>query len=514
MRAVATRDIPDDIEGYGKVSRFSDLRGSLTEVVRAPVRIIPAASGNSKLLPDIGAALRECGVGDGATLSFHHHLRDGDYVMNLVLAAAAQLGLRDLKIAASSIFPVHAPLVEHMRTGVITGISTAYVAGPVAAAISAGLLQAPAILQTHGGRVRAIESGDLPIDVAFVAAPTADDYGNLDGAHGPSACGPLGYAEVDVRSARRVVAITDNLVPYPACPAQITQDYVDFVVTVAQIGDPSKIASGTTRVTVDPVGLEIARNAAQVIEAAQLLRDGFSFQTGAGGISLAVAQYVRQKMQDQRIQGSFAAGGITGLIVEMLEAGLFRSLFDVQCFDLRAVQSYRDHAAHQAMSASLYANPCNRGAVVNRLDTMILGASEIDLDFNVNVTTRSNGVLMGGSGGHADTAAGAKLALVTTRLQAGPYPKIVDRVTTITTPGSTIDVLVTEAGVAVNPQREDLSSLIAASGVKVMPIARLRELARSTAKADGRDDPSTGARIVAVQQYRDGTVIDVVRQVR
>jgi citrate lyase subunit alpha/citrate CoA-transferase len=476
------------------------------------VRVVPVASGSSKLLPDIATALRECGVHDGATLSFHHHLRNGDAVMNLVLDAAALVGLRDLHIAASSIFPVHAPLVEHIRTGVITRISTAYVAGPVADAISAGLLRAPAILQTHGGRARAIEAGELSIDVAFVAAPTADDYGNIDGSHGPSACGPLGYAQVDARSARRVVAITDNLVPYPACPVEITQDYVDFVVKVERIGDATKIVSGTTQVTADPVGLEIARTAAQVVEAAQLLREGFSFQTGAGGISLAVANYIGRKLADQRIAGSFASGGITGALVDMLAAGLFRSLLDVQCFDLRAVQSYREHAAHQAMSASLYANPWNRGAVVNRLDAMILGAAEIDLDFNVNVTTRSNGVLMGGSGGHADTAAGAKLALVTTRLQAGLHAKIVERVGTITTPGSTIDVLVTEAGVAVNPEREDLLSLLGGAGIKIMPIARLREIARSAAGTEGNPASSLGKRIVAVQQYRDGSIIDVVRQ--
>ena len=100
----------------------------------------------------------------------------------------------------------------------------------------------------------------------------------------------------------------------------------------------------------------------------------------------------------------------------------------MQCFDLKAVESYRRDAAHQSMSASMYANPHNRGAVVNQLDTMILGAAEIDLDFNVNVTLGPSGLIIGGSGGHSDTAAGAKLALVTTQLAARRHPKIVDRV--------------------------------------------------------------------------------------
>jgi citrate lyase subunit alpha/citrate CoA-transferase len=514
MASISARTIPDHVDGYGKVKRFSGVNREPREVVLAPVRSISEQTGASKLLSGIGAALDACGVRDGATLSFHHHMRNGDHLLNLVLAEAAKRGLRDLTIAPSSIFPIHAPLVEHMRTGVVTGIYTAYVAGPVAGAISAGLLRNPAVLQTHGGRARAIESGELPIDVAFIAAPTADDYGNLNGVDGPSACGPLGYAQVDVRSARRVVAVTDNLVPYPACPGEITQDLVDFVVAVPQIGDASQIVSGSTRVTEDPVGLQIAQTAAAVIDASGLLVDGFSFQTGAGGISLAVAKYVGQLMRDRHVQGSFAAGGITGQIVDMLEAGLFRTLFDVQCFDLRAVRSYRDNPAHQGMSASLYANPWNRGAVANRLDTMILGAAEVDLDFNVNVTTRSDGVLMGGSGGHADTACGAKLAIVTTRLKAGKYPKIVDSVTTVTTPGSTIDVVVTEAGVAVNPLREELAARLVAAGVNVVPLARLHDLSQTDVSPMLGADAAAGQakKIVALQQYRDGTVIDVLRQ--
>ena len=160
------------------------------------------------------------------------------------MAEIAALGLRDIKIAASSLFPVHAPLVEHIRSGVVTGIATGYMAGPVAEAVVRGWLATPAVMQTHGGRARAIESGDVHIDVAFVAAPTADTYGNLNGVDGKSACGTLGYPMVDVRHADRVVAITDNLVPYPACPIDITQDDVDYVVAVELIGDPRLIASG------------------------------------------------------------------------------------------------------------------------------------------------------------------------------------------------------------------------------------------------------------------------------
>ena len=319
---------------------------------------------------------------------------------------------------------------------------------------------------------------------------------------------------VDVRCADRVVAVTDHLVPYPVCPLDIAQDEVDFVVSVESIGDPKGILSGTTRPTTEVVGLQIASTAAQVIAASGLMCEGFSFQTGAGGVSIATSLYVKALMSEGRIQGSFGAGGVTAYLVDMLEAGLFRSIFDVQCFDLKAVASYRDDPRHQAMSASLYANPHSRGSLVDQLDAMLLGAAEVDLDFNVNVTTGSSGLILGGSGGHADTAAGAKLAIVATRLVAAGGPKIVERVGCITTPGETIDVIVTEAGVAVHPGRAELRERLVAWGIDVISIEKLHSLARDQAPvqpvgaARGAD-----ARIVGVSQYRDGTVIDVLRQV-
>jgi citrate lyase subunit alpha / citrate CoA-transferase len=503
----------DFIEGYGPIKPFAGAFANIGKVTRAPVQVWSARPGAAKVLPSIRAAIEACGLKDGATISFHHHLRNGDDVVRAVMAEIAALGLRDIKIAASSLFPVHAPLVEHIRSGVVTGIATGYMAGPVAEAVARGWLATPAVMQTHGGRARAIEAGEVHIDIAFVAAPTADTYGNLNGVEGPSACGTLGYPMVDVKYADRVVAITDHLVPYPACPIDITQDHVDFVVSVESIGDPQLIASGTTRPTTDPDRLRIAATAARVVEASGLLVDGFSFQTGAGGISLAVASYLKGIMAERRIIGSFAAGGITGMIVDMLEAGVFRTLFDVQCFDLKAVESYRRNPAHQAMSASMYASPHNRGAVVNQLDTMILGAAEIDRDFNVNVSTGTDGMIIGGSGGHSDTAAGAKLALVTTQLAGGRYPKIVDRVTTLTTPGETVDAVVTEEGVAVNPRRADLRERLVAAGLPVVPIDQLRERAEHRTGGPFQLRERDLSRVVAVVEYRDGTVIDVTRQV-
>lgn len=505
------RALPPRIEGYGEIRPFAGALNNPGVVQRAPVRLTSAVPGRSKILPTIRDAISACGLRDGCVVSVHHHLRNGDRVLELVLSEIDRAGLRDITIAPSALFPIHAPLVEYMKRGVVTGIHTAYMAGPVAAAVSRGVLGKAVTMCTHGGRARAIEAGDLVIDAAFIGAPTADPYGNINGVDGKSACGSLGYAAVDAEYARHVVAVTDNLVAYPACPIDITQDHVDFVVSVDSIGNASGIMSGTTCPTTDRLGLAIARTAAHVIAASGLLVDGFSFQTGAGGISLAVAAEVARRMGGRNIRGSFASGGITETTVDMLHAGLFRVLFDVQCFDLVAVQSYRSDVTHLAMSASMYANPHTRGAIVNMLDAIVLGATEIDTNFNVNVTTGTDGMIMGGSGGHADTAAGAKLAIVTTRLNAGGYAKVVERVTTMTTPGETIDVLVTEAGVAVNPKRDELRDRLVGHGIHVVPIEQLIEVAAHNV---ARLHPVRGREsVVAVVEYRDGTVTDIVRAV-
>ena len=465
----------------------------------------------TKLLKNLGEAIDKCNLKDGMTISFHHHLRNGDFVLNMVMLEIAKKGLKDITVAASSIFPIHEPLVNYMKQGIVTKIIANYISGPVAEAISKGYLQKPAVMMTHGGRPRAIESGDLHIDIAFIAAPTCDDYGNINGVYGRAACGSLGYAISDAQFADFVVAVTDNLVPYPACPIEINQTYVDYVVVEDSIGDPSGIVSGTTKITKDPVGLKIAKIAAQVIAASGLIKEGVSFQTGAGGTALAVAAEVKKIMIEQNVVGSFASGGITGYIADMLKEGLFKNIFDVQCFDMEAVESFRDNSKHQGMSSSMYANPNNKGCVVNKLDVVVLGATEIDLDFNVNVTTGSNGKIMGGSGGHSDTAAGAKLAVVVTNLIKARIPVIRNRVTTITTPGKSIDVLVTERGVAVNPQRQDLYEKLKSSGIEILDIKELKEIAENIT---GKPKPiEFSEKVVAIVEYRDGTVIDTVKKI-
>ncbi|WP_432663889.1 citrate lyase subunit alpha [Wukongibacter baidiensis] len=512
MKNILGRGIPEYIDGHGKVKLFQGAFANLGKIQRTKVNVNSVLPGKNKVLESIREAIERCEIKDGMTISFHHHLRNGDYVLNMVLDEISKIGIRDIRVAASSIFPIHKPLIKHIKEGTVIGIYANYISGSVAEAISKGDLKYPAIMHTHGGRARSIESGDLSIDVAFIASPTCDMYGNINGVEGKSACGSLGYAIPDAMYADKVVAVTDNLVDYPACPIEIGQEYIDYIVKVESIGDPKGIVSGTTQITKDPIGLKIAKMAASIIDKSGLLKDGFSFQTGAGGTSLAVAAYVKDMMREKNIQGSFASGGITGFLVEMFEEGLFRTLFDVQCFDLKAVESYGNNVRHQGMSASRYGNPHNKGAVVNQLDVMILGATEIDTNFNVNVTTGSSGVIMGGSGGHSDTAAGSKMSIVVTQLTKGRLPIVVDRVTTVTTPGESIDVLVTERGIAINPLRKDILEKLENANLPIMPIEKLKEIAESmTGKPEKVEFDE---RIVALVEYRDGTIIDVVRRIK
>jgi len=450
---------------------------------------------------------------DGMVVSFHHHLRNGDFVANMLFNIIKELDIKDVTIVASSIFPVHKDLVELIENGNVTNIYAAYISGPVADAISAGKLKNPAYMHSHGARARILLNKEVEVDLAFIAAPTVDKKSNLNGSQGPSSCGVLGYAYADALVAKQVVAITDNIVD-AVDDIEISGNNIDYVVKVDRIGDPSGIVSGTTQVTKDPIGLMIARNTNELIKHSGLLKDGFSFQTGAGGISLAVAQEVKQAMIDNKVKGSWASGGITAYMVDMLEQNLFEELYDVQCFDLVATQSIAKNKEHHKMGASKYANPYDATNIVKDLDVVILGATEIDLDYNVNVTTTSNGVLMGGSGGHADTAAGAKLAIIVSKLVSSRISVIKDRVTTITTPGETIDVLVTDHGIAINPKHQDLiNDLKEKTNLKIFTIEELYEKAlHLTGKP--KEINFNKEEIVGIVEYRDGTILDHLYKVK
>lgn len=467
----------------------------------------PAAD---KVLKSLDAAIDAVGLKDGMTISFHHHLRNGDYVMKLVIDAIARKGIRGLRLAASSLSAVQDAILPHLEAGVITALDTSGIRGDLGKFVSAGKLPQPVMIRTHGGRARAIEHGELHIDVAFIGAPACDTYGNINGIEGPAACGSLGYAIVDAAHADKVVAVTDHLVPHPLQRISIPQTQVDYIVKVDSIGDPKGISTGSLRISTDPGELLISEYAATVIEHSGCFRDNFSLQLGSGGASLSAAKFIREKMLAEKITAAFGVGGITGIFAEMLDEGLVQLLFDTQSFDSAAIRSLGANPRHLEMSAAYYASPGNCGPIVNNVDAVILSATEVDINFNVNVLTGSNGKLMGAPGGHPDTAAGSKLCIVALPLVRRKIPVVRESVHTIVTPGETIDVVVTDRGVAVNPLRQDLLANLKNSG---LPLMRIEDLQRLAYELTGTPEPApAGGEVVGLVEYRDGTIIDVIRK--
>ncbi|CAB1252802.1 citrate lyase, citrate-ACP transferase (alpha) subunit [Ruminococcaceae bacterium BL-6] len=470
----------------------------------------------NKIVKDLETAIRLSGLKDGMTISFHHHFRNGDYIVNMVMDRLAEMGFRGLVVAASSLTDCHAPLIKHIKSGVIRRIETSGLRGELGEAVSGGLMDVPVVFRSHGGRAYAIETGELPIDVAFLGAPSCDPYGNANGysleSGGGVMCGSMGYAKCDAQYAKKTIVITDSVVPYPNTPCSIPETQVDYIVKVPKIGDPNGIMSGATRFTRNPKELLIAESAANVIMASGYFEDGFSFQMGSGGASLSVARFLRDKMAERNMKAGFALGGITGSVVDLFEEGLVKKILDVQSFDLKAAESVKKNRFHQQISASYYAGPGGKGSAVNQLDVVILSALEVDCDFNVNVLTGSNGVIRGAIGGHPDTAFGASVSIIVAPLIRGRIPCVVEKVNTVVTPGKTVDIVVTDQGVAANPQRADLLSRLKKSNIPLCTIEQLKEKAE---RIVGKPKPVEYTdKVVGVVTYRDGSVIDLIRQVK
>ena len=489
-----------------------DLQPFSGVTVRSPWLACESEKRRRKVCASLEEAIRRSGLQNGMTISFHHAFRGGDKVVNMVVAKLAEMGFRDLTLASSSLIDAHWPLIEHIKNGVIRQIYTSGLRGKLGEEISAGLMENPVQIHSHGGRVHLITSGELNIDVTFLGVPCCDEFGNANGFSGKSRCGSLGYARVDADHAKCVVLLTEEWVDYPNYPASIAQDRVDFIVQVDEVGDPDKITAGAIRLSSNPRELLIARQAANVIEHSGYFNDGFSLQTGTGGASLAVTRFLEDKMRRHNITAGFGLGGITGTMVDLHEKGLIKALLDTQSFDGDATRSLAQNPNHIEISANQYANPSSKGAACERLNVVMLSALEIDVNYNVNVMTGSNGVLRGASGGHSDTAAGADLTIITAPLVRGRIPCVVEKVITTVTPGASVDVLITDHGIAVNPARQDLIDNLRAAGISLTTIEQLQQRAELlTGKPQAIEFTD---RIVAVVRYRDGSVVDVIHQIQ
>jgi citrate lyase subunit alpha / citrate CoA-transferase len=464
----------------------------------------------NKIVADLETALRKCGLRDGMVISSHHHLRDGDKVALMALEAASRIGVKDLTWFPSASFPSQKGAIELMEAGVIHHIEGS-MNGPLGDYCTQGKMRGMGVLRSHGGRWQAIQDGEVHIDVAVIAAPTADAFGNADGSHGKSACGSLGFALADSTYADNVIAVTDNLVPFPCIPWQIQGNNVDYVVQVDSIGDPEKIVSGTTQITRSPDRLRIAEFVARFLREAGIMRNGFSFQAGAGGIALAFVDYLKRMMKEAGVKARFVRGGSTKYLVELLEEGLTDYILDGQTFDLDGVKSMANNPNHVATSPFTSYNYHGKGNFASLVDAVVLGATEVDVNFNANVVTHSDGRLLHGIGGWQNCLASGCTILAVPSFR-DRIPVIVDEVTTLTGPGELIDVIATERGIAINPRRRDLIDATKGSGLPIRPIQDIKaEVEKICGGKPSR--PKPGDRPVAVVKWVDGTVLDTVWQV-
>ncbi|HTS36981.1 MAG TPA: citrate lyase subunit alpha [Candidatus Solibacter sp.] len=463
-----------------------------------------------KRLPNLETALRKCGLRDGMVISSHHHLRDGDSVALMALTSAARLGVKDLVWFPSASFPSQKGAIDLMEAGVIDHIEGS-MNGPLGDYCTQGKMRGMGVLRSHGGRWQAIQDGEVHIDVAVIAAPTADPFGNCDGSHGKSACGSLGFALADSMYADHVIVVTDHLVPFPCTPWQIQGNNVDYVVEVDSIGDPSKIVSGTTQITRSPDRLRIAEFVARFLRDSGIMRDGFSFQAGAGGIALAFVSYLKQMMKQAGVRAGFVRGGSTKYLVELLEEGLTDYILDGQTFDLDGVRSLANNPRHVTSSPFTSYNYHGKGNFASMVDAVVLGATEVDTSFNANVVTHSDGRLLHGIGGWQNCLA-ARCTILAVPSFRDRIPVVVDEVTTLCGPGALIDVVVTERGIAINPQRPDLIEAVRGSK---LPIRALDDIKKEVEQICGGkpERPRRGERPVAVVKWVDGTLLDTVWQV-
>jgi len=512
VKNTAGRVVPTEINGapatpYQGVGKF---RPTGRKTAPPVCTCIDYPDDGNKMAPDLVAALKKAGLRDGMTISSHHHFRNGDKVANAVFEAAAKLGVRDLRWFPSASFPCHAPLVEHLESGLLHHIEGS-MNGPLGDYCSSGKMRGVAVLRSHGGRWQAIQDGEVHIDIAVIAAPTADPFGNANGVTGRSACGLLGFALADSIYADHVIVVTDNLIPFPCIPWQIQGNNVDQVVVMDSIGDPAKIVSGTTELTKSPDRLLISEYTAQFCKEAGILRNGFSFQAGAGGTALAFAIFLKEMMKREGIKARFVRGGSTKYLVEMLEEGLTDYILDGQTFDLDGVRSMRDNPRHQDTSPFTSYNFHGKGNFASMVDFTVLGATEVDVDFNANVVTHSDGRLLHGIGGWQNCLFGKCVVLPIPSVR-DRIPVLVDRVTTLCGPGELIDVIVTERGIAINPRRTDLLDAVKDSKLPIRSIYDIKAEVESLCGGPPAP-PKLGDKIIAAIKWVDGTVIDCVRQV-
>ncbi len=210
------------------------------------------------------------------------------------------------------------------------------------------------------------------------------------------------------------------------------------------------------------------------------------------------------------MKARFVRGGSTRYLVDLLQEGLTDFILDGQTFDLVGVQSIASDPRHVATSPFTSYNYHGKGNFASMVDAVVLGATEVDVNFNANVNTHSDGVLLHGIGGWQNCLfAGCTILAIPSFRDR--IPVLVEDVTTMTGPGELIDVVVTERGIAVNPRRSDLLDRVKSSDLPIRPIEEIKaEVERLVGGPPAK--PRLLDRPVAVIKWVDGTILDTVWQ--
>lgn len=507
------RLVPTEINGLPQIP-FQGVNKYKPEGCKAkpPVRsCIDYPEDGNKVVKNLKEALKKAGLKDGMTISTHHHLRNGDDLTNLLFDTIKSMGIKNIRWFPSASFPIHQHLIQYLEDGTIHHIEGS-MNGPLGRYTTEGKMKGIGVLRSHGGRYQAVQDGEVHIDIAVIAAPTSDPFGNANGVNGKSACGLIGFALADSEYADRVIVVTDNLVSFPCVPWQIQGNNVDFVVKVDSLGDATKIVSGTTEVTKSPDRLLIAEYVAQFIEEAGIMKDGFSFQAGSGGTNLAFVLYLKERMKAKGVKARFVRGGSTKYLVQLLEEGLTDYILDGQTFDLEGVRSMRENPNHVNTSPFTSYNFHGKGNFASILDAAVLGATEVDINFNANVVTHSDGYLLHGIGGWQNCLY-SKCTILAIPSFRDRIPVIMDEVTTICGPGELIDVIITERGIAINPRRKDLIKAVKGSDLPIKTIKQIRDEVYEICGGEPSKPKVNKDKVVAVVKWVDGTVLDSVFQI-
>jgi len=514
IKNAAGRLVPTEVNGqkqipFKGINNYKPSGNKAKSLIRT---CIDYPEDGNKVVKNLKEALKKAGLKDGMTISTHHHLRNGDALTNLLFDIVKSMGVKNIRWFPSASFPIHEHLIKYLEDGTIHHIEGS-MNGPLGKFTSQGKMKGVGVLRSHGGRYQAVQDGEVHIDIAVIAAPTADSFGNATGDRGPSACGLLGFALADSEYADRVIVVTDNLIPFPCIPWQIQGNNVDYVVQIDSLGDASKIVSGTTEITKSPDRLLIAEYVARFIEDSGIMKDGFSFQAGAGGTALAFALFLKERMKAKNIKASFVRGGSTKYLVQMLEEGLTDYILDGQTFDLDGVRSMRENPNHVNTSPFTSYNFHGKGNFASIVDAAILGATEVDINFNANVVTHSDGLLLHGIGGWQNCLY-SKCTILAIPSFRDRIPVIVDEVTTLCGPGELIDVIITERGIAINPLRKDLIRTAKNSSLPIKSIKELRDEVYKICGGAPSKPKVNKNKVVAIIKWVDGTVLDSVFQVK